>query len=224
MPGHPGYGSSGGSPNKPGLGWGQGGRWQKSPGRPHPLPNHRPKPQPQPQEPQGLSLNDQFQQFLQQDPSAIGIGGTQSLVDIMGDYAGGFMHGGQAYDAGNTMQQTIRNKFLNTLSQQDSLRAQNHMGYFTGGERVNAPQGGFQWTGSLPDLDPGESWDAQNQGVHYGLYSRGDDGGYSWDPIGDNAGAYGVQPGTTDALIDRRTLGPYGRTRRRGGTTGGFIY
>lgn len=176
-----------------------------------------------PQAQPGPSLNDQFQQFLQQDPSAIGIASTQSLADMMGEF-GDFSHGGGAYNSGSTMQQTIRNKFLDSLGQQDSLRAQNHMGYFTGGQRVNAPQGGFQWTGSLPDLDPGESWDAQNQGVHYGLYSRGDDGGYSWDPIGDNAGAYGVQPGTTDALIDRRTLGPYGRTRRRGGTTGGYLY
>lgn len=158
---------------------------------------------------QDPTFQDQFNAFLQQDPSALGIASTQSLADLYGD--SDFSRGGMAYDSGSTMQKTIRNKFLESLDVQDRGRVANHMGYFTGGERVNAPQGGFQWTGSLPELQNGQTWMAQNNGVNYGSYSRGDDGNYSWDPIGDRAGAYGVQPGTTDPM---RTKTPYG---------GGFI-
>lgn len=88
-----------------------------------------------------------------------GIGGTQPPPGVVFG----------AHDSGSTMEQTIRNQWLNTLSLEERSRAMNQMGYWSGGVPQATPK---TWTGSTPEnLGEGQQWLAQNNGVYYGIFT-----------------------------------------------------
>lgn len=88
---------------------------------------------------------------------------------------------GNAYNAGSTMDQIARNSWLNTLSEEDKMRAMNQMGYWSGGAPVKTPRipapplKGYDTPGSYQIQLP--------NGAYAGMVNVPEQGQPVWDPL-----------------------------------------
>src|SRR4030095_12625442 len=134
-----------------------------------------------------------------------------------------------AYNSGTTMQQTIRNTWLNTLDVNTRARVMNKMGYWTEGNRVTPrtlnKQEVAYYKAMAADVlkgSPGGMYQPQDaNGAFIGTFTLGADGKVKFDSLGKRGGKKGGKNGGNGGgqatrRGDPRALRAVGRRQPRG--------